>query len=111
MKIINKNFAIVIFAIILNGCSSDWLEEKPPHLITAETLYTNLEGFETGLNALYAMVRVEREGLTSANDMVADVFMNGTDNLVTNHFSGFSTILERWEGTNNSHQKLFRELF
>lgn len=101
MKKSYRTFTVLVL-IFLISCSEDFLEEKPPHLITAETLYTSLEGFEAGLNALYAMVREEREGRTSVNNMIADMFMNGTDNLVTNHRSGFSNLYERWGSYNNS---------
>ncbi|HOS70980.1 MAG TPA: RagB/SusD family nutrient uptake outer membrane protein [Bacteroidales bacterium] len=98
-----KHLLIAITTVfIFVSCNESWLSEKPPHLITTETLYTNLAGFETGLNGLYGMVRMEREGRTGANDLIADMFMNGVDNLVTNHRDvGFSMICERWGDLNN----------
>ena len=53
-----KIVQIFVVFIIVAGCELDSLvENEPPHLITAETLYTNLAGLETGINGLYAMVR------------------------------------------------------
>lgn len=72
---------LIISISLLSGCEKDILEEKPPHLITSETLYVNLTGFEAGLNGLYSLVRMEREG---GNGARLEIFMNGTDNLTPN---------------------------
>lgn len=74
-------FKILIIIPITIGCSNDILDEKPPHLITSETLYVNLTGFDAGLNGLYSLVRMEREG---GNGCRMEIFMNGTDNLTPN---------------------------
>ncbi len=93
---------IVVPALILftSSCSEDYLNEEPPNLITTETLYTTLAGFETGLNGLYALVREEREGRDGANYLREDVFMNGTDNMVTNQRDGFARVAEDWVAQN-----------
>ena len=67
--------------LIIVGCSEDILDEKPPQLITTETLFTSLAGFDAGLNGLYSLVRMEREG---GNGARLEIFMNGTDNLTPN---------------------------
>lgn len=103
MKIITKYLFVVFSALfIFSGCSEDWLEEKPPHLITTESLYTSLAGFETGLNGLYALVREEREGRSGTNYLRADMFLNGTDNMVTNHRDGFARVAEDWVSQNTA---------
>lgn len=66
---------------LMMGCSKDELNETPPHLISTETLYTSLAGFDAGLNGLYSLVRMEREG---GNGARMEIFMNGTDNLTPN---------------------------
>lgn len=71
----------VLFVLTTAGCTKDILDENPPHLITTETLYTSLAGFEAGLNGLYSLVRMEREG---GNGARCEIFMNGTDNLTPN---------------------------
>ena len=61
MKTIFKN--ILLFAIVLAtsiSCSNDVLDENPPHILSGETLYTNLAGFEAGLNGLYNIARHHR---------------------------------------------------
>lgn len=102
MKILFKySIAFISALLIFSACSEEWLEEKPPHLITTESLYSSLEGFETGLNGLYALVREEREGRSGTNYLRADVFLNGTDNMVTNHRDGFARVAEDWVAQNN----------
>lgn len=82
-KIFNKNAILpaLLFILIFAGCSDEVLDENPPNLITTETLYTSLTGFEAGLNGLYSLVRMEREG---GNGCRMEIFMNGTDNLTPN---------------------------
>ena len=54
MKIKSFNIITVILIVIFfAGCEADMLVEKPQHLITSETLYSSLAGFETGLNGAY----------------------------------------------------------
>jgi starch-binding outer membrane protein, SusD/RagB family len=83
MKKIFKKLAVLLMFIALlpAGCSKDILNETPPHLISTETLYTSLTGFDAGLNGLYNLVRMEREG---GNGCRMEIFMNGTDNLTPN---------------------------
>jgi starch-binding outer membrane protein, SusD/RagB family len=102
MKTKNISIAIILLLVLMvMGCSEDWLDEKPPHLITTESLYTSLDGFETGLNGLYSLVREEREGRSGSNYLRADMFMNGTDNMVTNHRDGFARVAEDWVSQNS----------
>lgn len=98
----NNHILLLISAVfLLSGCSQDWLDEKPPHLITTESLYASYEGFETGLNGLYALVRQERDGRSGTNYLRAEVFMNGTDNMTANHRDGFARVAEDWVNQNN----------
>ena len=80
-SIIKALIILSVFLPIAFSCSKDTLEEDPPHLITTETLYTSLAGFEAGLNGVYNLVRMEREG---GNGCRMEIFMNGTDNLTPN---------------------------
>lgn len=79
---INKTLIILsVLTLVAFSCSKDFLEEDPPHLISTETLYTSMAGFEAGLNGVYNLVRMEREG---GNGCRMEIFMNGTDNLAPN---------------------------
>jgi hypothetical protein len=99
MKLLYIGFASIVMALA-SSCSEDYLIEEPPNLITTETLYTSFAGFQTGINGLYALVREEREGRDGANYLRADMFMNGTDNMVTNQRDGFSRVAEDWVAQN-----------
>ncbi len=109
MKYINS---ILISVILLSACSKDMLDEKTPHIITSESLYSSLAGYETGLNGLYALVRVERDATRGVdNDPPADMAMNGTDNMVTNHASGFSSIAENFTALSSPAQTIYLTTF
>ena len=87
---------------LTTACDQDLLNEKPPHIITSETLFTTLDGFETGLNGLYAQVRREKESSIGDHMMMGAMFMTGTDNSVTNHQNpGFYVVAELWREQNN----------
>lgn len=99
----------VIAIMMVTACSEDWLEEKPPHMITTASLYTSRAGFETGLNGLYGLARQEREGsegkilpyTSNPNALRVDLAMNGTDNMCTNVPDRFSLVAANW-GERNS---------
>lgn len=87
--------------MVMHSCSEQWLEEKPPHLITTETLYSSYEGFQSGLNGLYALVRGEREGPEGSSEALrVELIMDGTDNMTPNHRSAFGQIAEDWTAKN-----------
>jgi len=90
--------SMVLFIV---SCSKISLDEKPPHLITTETLYTSLSGFEAGLNGLYSLVRGEREGRDGSNEnLFADIAILGTDNMVPNARGGIGFIALTWDTRN-----------
>jgi hypothetical protein len=63
------------------SCSDELLTETPKDIIVADNLYTNPDGFEAGLNALYAQVRKERNGyLESGDNLVGITWSAGVDN-------------------------------
>lgn len=101
-KSIKIKICYIAITIAMYGCSDSWLKETPPHLITGETLYTNLEGFEAGLNGLYARVREEKTGSSGENFLRAAVMMEGTDNVVPHHRHGFGQVAEDWVNMNSS---------
>lgn len=110
-KIVNIVIAFVAI-FVMESCSDKWLEEKPPHLITTETLYTNLNGFEAGLNGLYSLVRGEREGRDGTTEnLVADIAMLGTDNIVPNQRGGIGFIALLYNTNNESNNSNLRSIF
>jgi hypothetical protein len=65
------------------ACNTDKiLTEHPGTVIVPDNLYTDLAGFEAGLNALYAQVRRERSGSGDdpSNNIVETGLVIGTDN-------------------------------
>ena len=103
-------YLISLFTLVLAGCSEDNLIEAPPHILTAETIYTTPDGFEAGLNGLYALARMEREGLSSQSTLVASLMMTGTDNVFSNSKSGMAEPSYNWL-LNNPNAKGYSEIF
>ena len=99
---------IILFVIILIGCEVNSLDEKPPHLITSETLYSSLAGFETGLNGAYSLIRAEHNG---SIDFTSSMFTCGTDNLCANWRQGFGVIGSFWGDLNNPSNAYFQNVF
>ena len=86
---------ILTFTVLLAtfiGCSEDELIENPLADIAPDNLYTDLAGFEVGLNGLYAQYSRERAGVTygSSNDLMIDPAVTGTDNMYGNERSGWA---------------------
>jgi hypothetical protein len=101
--------AILATLVLAAGCAEDWLDEKPPHLISTESLYTTLGGFETGLNGLYELVRQEREGGENAEDdkggsnqLRFELANTATDIFTVNRIGDRFTILAMEWGERNS---------
>ncbi|HEC42231.1 MAG TPA: RagB/SusD family nutrient uptake outer membrane protein [Bacteroides sp.] len=78
MKNINNIILVCFLAIITLGCSESKLDEYGPHLMSANNLYKNPEGFRLGLNGLYASARIEKIGYTSNKPTLHFTFV-GTD--------------------------------
>ena len=76
--------ALAALAAGATACNTDKiLTENPQTIIVPDNLYTNLAGFEAGLNALYAQVRRERAGAVPSNpsnDIMETGMVIGTDN-------------------------------
>lgn len=106
---------ILIIVSLISSCNKDLLTERPPHLITSETLYTSYAGFEVGLNGLYALVRSEKEAVTGqpgGHQLMGGLFFYGTDNTVTNHWTyGASLMVENWRDHNNPMNEDIETIF
>lgn len=101
--------ATTVVAVLGTSCEGDLLgslDERPPNIITTNQLFRDSAGFEAGLNGLYSLVRMEREGFNGGTALVAQMAINGTDNMVTNHqVNGFANIARDWR--QNSPQDPF----
>ncbi len=97
-----KIFVGSIMLILLFGCSEDLLKENPPQIISTESLYTTLDGFEAGLNGLYATLREERHR-TRDIELRCGMFFGGNDNMASNYKSsyGYNFITKNWGDSKN----------
>lgn len=104
MKIISNFIKAIFVAAMIFGCSSDILEETPPNLLSGETLYTNVSGFEAGLNGLY---NIARHGRWQSEKI--EYFLNGVDNMCSNYRR--SDIYYTWKSTNSPADEDLLEVF
>ncbi len=102
-KILNHTIVIITAIILFAGCSEDFLKEEPPHIITTVTLYTSYDGFQSGLNGLYSLVRQDYEGRSPSNYLRKEMWMNGNDNMTSNHRDGFARVAESWPNNNSTY--------
>jgi len=99
---------VILFVIFLVGCENKLLDENPPNLITSETLYSSLAGFETGLNGAYSLIRAEHN---DPINFTSSMFTCGTDNLCVNWRQGFGVIGSFWGDLNNPSNSYFNNVF
>ncbi|SHE34649.1 Starch-binding associating with outer membrane [Mariniphaga anaerophila] len=105
-------YAIVaIMIMILASCSDDYLFENPPNSITTKSLYSSIEGFETGINGLYSRVRYEFQWISSISLLPANLYLVGTDNYAAQTGSAFMQISRDWGDVNNSQVSDYENIF
>lgn len=107
-KILKYTTALLGVMLLFAGCSDDILNEEPPHLITTVTLYTSYNGFQSGLNGLYGLVREDYESETGgSNYLRKEMWMNGTDNMVANQRDGFARVAETWTNNHSEYRHIY----
>jgi hypothetical protein len=107
-KILNHTIAILTVIILFAGCSEDWLNEEPPNIITTVTLYTSYNGFQSGVNGLYSLVRQEYQSMTGgSNYLRKEMWMNGVDNMTANQRDGFARVAETWTNNNSTYRYIY----
>ncbi len=109
MKIKLYKITFLFLVIFFIACDEIILDEDPPHLITTETLYTSLDGLETGLNGAYSLVRGEHSG---SMQFYAAMFQSGTDNMTANWNQGFNLAVgTSWGSNNHPSNSYFEPIF
>jgi starch-binding outer membrane protein, SusD/RagB family len=113
MKKILYILTIIMVSKVFLGCDKSMLDEQPPHIITTELLYTDLNGFESGLNGLYAKVRDEKGGSWGTVFAMVSMFIGGTDLFTTNTSDNNRTsdLMRTWGTLNNPNHQNIRETF
>ena len=85
---LNKKGNIVLMLILFTffSCSEDFLDQETRDFIAPDNLYVDEQGFDAGLNALYALARAERAGVPTSstsigtsNNLTASMMIGGTD--------------------------------
>ena len=96
----------------LSACFDSDLTEVPKNIIVADNLYTDLAGFEAGLNALYFQVRRERFGQNNdVNNLVQTAMTAGTDNVYGMYVSPPERIFNQWVNFNVSTNEFITHIW
>lgn len=96
-----KIICATVLMVLFIGCSNKFLDETPPHFLSADNLYTSYDGFKAGIYGLYSLARDERSGSVNENNEIKNqVWLAGNDIMVYNSPDGFSRLINIW-GTNN----------
>jgi len=102
--------------LVVASCEAG-LTENPPHIIVADNLYVDAAGFEAGLNALYAQVRLEREGVVnssgagSTNELYQEITNVGVDNAYANYPADLERLWNDWGVRNNPQQGFYLDVW
>jgi hypothetical protein len=88
---------------------SDFLEEVPRDQLTPENLYSEPEGFENGLNGLYALVRQERD--ETGGRQPGMLWWSSTDNSYNPVFNSPDLPYLQWGEFNNSTVGLYSDVW
>ncbi|MFB9057369.1 RagB/SusD family nutrient uptake outer membrane protein [Mariniflexile ostreae] len=92
----------IVGAVFMSSCNEDtFLLEEPKDDIFAENLFLNYDGFTNGLNALYALVREDRE--TQSNVIRASLWQMGTDNAFVNNGASQSDPFNNYNDLNSEN--------
>jgi len=106
-KILNYMAVMLTVVFLYTGCSENYLKEEPPQIITTVTLYTTYNGFQSGINGLYSLVRQDYEGRSSSNYLRMEMWMDGNDNMTSNHRDGFARVAESWPNNNSTYIEIY----
>lgn len=85
------------------GCSKNVLKEDAPNILVADNLFVNKEGFQAGLNGLYAEARRMRSGGSYGGNtgFILGLAFVGVDNAYSNFPGGPEKVLNSWGAVNN----------
>ena len=99
-------------ATAATACDDEFLTEAPKDIIVADNLYTNLAGFDAGLNALYFQVRRERHGQdNSVNNLLGTAYFIGVDNGYGMYLSPPERVFTEFGVRNNSQDDFMRSIW
>ncbi len=109
----NNKLLSIIFIVLISFClaceENELLKENPRDRLTAENLYVTPEGFENGLNALYAMVRRERETIGSDPRAMPVLWASSMDNTYNPVNNTTDLPYVQWGEFNNSFVNMYED--
>lgn len=101
MKRNNIHYIVFLLLLSLFSCDEEeFLKETPRDKLTADNLYNTPEGFQNGLNALYSMVRSERDAENGR--LHGMLWWSSTDNSYNSIYNPPDLPYIKWGEYNNS---------
>lgn len=99
-------------ATVLASCKKSVLDENPPNILVADNLYASYDGFQNGLNGLYAEVRRSRGGIDYSdptNNIMFEMNVIGVDNGYGNYSAGPEQMLNNFGALSNAGVTYYRQ--
>jgi hypothetical protein len=96
----------------LASCKKTVLDENPPNQLFADNLYSTYDGFQNGLNGLYAEVRRSRGGIDygdPTNNIMFEMNVIGVDNGYGNYSAGPEQMLNNFGALSNAGVTYYRQ--
>jgi hypothetical protein len=112
MKFYYKILLGLSLSASLAACKKTALEENPPNVLVGDNLYASYDGFQNGLNGLYAEVRRSRGGIDYSdptNNIMFEMNVIGVDNGYGNYSAGPEAMLNNWGALSNAGVTYYRQ--
>ncbi len=97
------NIILLLMLFTFFSCNEDFLDQETRDFIAPDNLYVDEQGFDAGLNSLYALARAERAGVPTSstsigtsNNLTASMMFGGTDIAYGNRPWGSERFLNDW---------------
>lgn len=112
MRIPKKIIFGLFLGLSLAACKKSVLDENPPNILVADNLYASYDGFQNGLNGLYAEVRRSRGGIDYSdptNNIMFEMNVIGVDNGYGNYSAGPEQMLNNFGALSNAGVTYYRQ--
>lgn len=106
----SKYIILILLLSVMFSCNeSEFLEEAPRDQLTPENLFQSPEGFQNGLNALFALVRMERD--VTSGRLPGMLYWSSTDNSYNSIYNPPDLPYIEWGEFNNSSVGLYSDVW
>ncbi len=97
---------------MITSCDeSEVLKEVPRNILSTNNLYTTEEGFQYGLNALYAKARLEKAEMRPTGTLPYAMLSMGVDNCWGNYIGPGDFAIQYFQEFNNPNAVIYNSMF